>query len=187
MKTEINNALKVLQEGGIILYPTDTIWGLGCDATNEKAVDRLCKIKKRADDKSMIVLIDTENRLYQYVDNVPEIAWDLIEVSDTPLTIIYPSAKNLAKNVVAKDNSIGIRVTKNPFCQQLIRRFKKPIVSSSANVTNQKSPANFSEIDAIIKKNVDYIVDLKQNDLTKNQPSSIIKLGIDNQIQIIRK
>jgi len=187
MKDEINNALEILQKGGIILYPTDTIWGIGCDATNEKAVKKIYEIKKRTDSKSMLVLIDNENRIRQYVVAVPEIAWDLLEVSDTPMTIIYPEAKNLAENLIAEDNSIGIRVTNEEFSQTLIKRFKRPIVSTSANYAGEPAPANFSEISEGIKKEVDYVVNWKQKEKSKNKPSSIIKIGVDSQVKIIRK
>ncbi len=187
MREEINNTLKILQNGGIILYPTDTIWGLGCDATNEEAVKKIYEIKRRIDTKSMLVLVDNENRVQRYVSEMPDLAWDLIEASDTPMTIIYPEAKNLANSLIPEDNSIGIRVTNDEFCQKLIQRLKKPIVSTSANYAGDASPANFSEISEDIKKEVDYIVNWKQNDKTKHKPSSIIKLGVDSQIKIIRK
>jgi len=187
MRDEIINALEILQRGGLILYPTDTIWGIGCDATNEKAVAKIYEIKKRIDSKSMLVLIDNENRIRQYVTSVPEIAWDLLDVSDTPMTIIYPDAKNLAENLISEDNSIGIRVTSEEFSQNLIKRFKRPIVSTSANYSGESTPSTFSEISEKIKKEVDYIVNWKRKDTSKNKPSSIIKIGVDSQIKIIRK
>ncbi len=187
MRDEIINALEILQRGGLILYPTDTIWGIGCDATNEKAVAKIYEIKKRIDSKSMLVLIDNDNRIRQYVTAVPEIAWDLLDVSDTPMTIIYPDAKNLAENLISEDNSIGIRVTNEEFSQNLIKRFKRPIVSTSANYAGEPTPSNFSEISEKIKKEVDYIVNWKRKDKSKNKPSSIIKIGVDSQIKIIRK
>lgn len=187
MHDDIKKALKVLKIGGIILYPTDTIWGIGCDATNEKAVDRIYKIKKRDDSKSMLVLMENPALLERYVTEVPEIAWDLVEIATTPLTVIYPNAKNLAKNLVAEDGSIGIRFTKEAFTSQLLQRFRRPLVSTSANISGEKSPAFFDEISEEIKNQVDYIVEYRQNDTTPAQPSSIIKLGVGGQIDIIRK
>ena len=187
MHDDIKKALEVLKNGGIILYPTDTIWGIGCDATNETAVDRIYKIKKRQDSKSMLVLMENPALLERYVTEVPEIAWDLVEVATTPLTVIYPNAKNLAKNLVAEDGSIGIRFTKEAFTTQLLQRFRRPLVSTSANISGEKSPAFFDEISEEIKSKVDYIVEYRQNDNTPGQPSSIIKLGPGGQIEIIRK
>ena len=184
---DIIKAVEVLRSGGIILYPTDTIWGIGCDATNITAVKRIYEIKQRQDTKSMLVLMENPNLLNSYIGEVPEIAWELIEVADTPLTIIYPGAKNLASNLLANDGSIGIRITNEPFTQQLIQRFRKPIVSTSANISGQKTPHNFAEITDDIKKSVDYIVEYRQDDLTKSKPSGIIKLGVGGQIEIIRK
>lgn len=187
MTDDIKKALEVLKSGGVILYPTDTIWGLGCDATNEIAVQRIYQIKKRADSKSMLVLMDNPALLDRYVNEVPEIAWDLVDVATTPLTVIYPGAKNLAKNLVADDGSIGIRFTKEAFTSQLLQRFRRPIVSTSANISGEKSPAVFAEIAEEIKNQVDYVVEYRQNDSTQAQPSSIIKLGPGGQIEIIRK
>ena len=184
---DIKNAVEVLRSGGIILYPTDTIWGIGCDATNAMAVKRIYEIKQRQDTKSMLVLMENPNLLNSYISEVPEIAWELIEVADTPLTIIYPGAKNLAANLLAPDGSIGIRITNEAFTQQLIQRFRKPVVSTSANISGQKSPQNFVEISEEIKKSVDYIVEFRRDDLSLSNPSGIIKLGIGGQIEIIRK
>jgi len=184
---DIVKAVEVLRSGGIILYPTDTIWGIGCDATNQAAVSRIYEIKQRRDTKSMLVLMENPNLLNSYVSEVPEIAWELIEVADTPLTIIYPGAKNLAANLLADDGSIGIRITSEAFTQQLIQRFRKPVVSTSANISGQKSPQNFSEISQEIKKSVDFIVNFRQDDLSKSVPSGIIKLGVGGQIEVIRK
>ena len=187
MQDDIKKALEVLKNGGIILYPTDTIWGIGCDATNENAVQKIYGLKKRADSKSMLVLMENPALLDRYVDDVPEIAWDLVEVASTPLTVIYPNAKNLAKNLIAEDGSVGIRFTKEAFTTQLLQRFRKPIVSTSANISGEKSPAFFAEISEEIKSQVDYIVEYRQNDNTPTQPSSIIKLGAGGRIDIIRK
>ncbi len=184
---DLNKALEVLRSGGVILYPTDTIWGIGCDATNPEAVERIYKIKQRHDSKSMLVLMENPNLLNSYIVEVPEIAWQLIEVADKPMTIIYPGAKNLAPNLVAADGSIGIRITGEKFTEELIRRFRKPIVSTSANISGEPSPQNFSEISEEIKQHVDYIVEYRQDELEKGLPSSILKVGQGGQIEIIRK
>jgi len=184
---DIVKAVEVLRSGGIILYPTDTIWGIGCDATNAEAVKRIYEIKQRQDAKSMLVLMENPNLLNSYISEVPEIAWELIEVADTPLTIIYPGAKNLAANLLANDGSIGIRITNEAFTQQLIQRFRKPVVSTSANISGQKSPQNFAEISEEIKKAVDFTVKFRQDDLSKSTPSGIIKLGVGGQVEVIRK
>ena len=187
MNDDITNALNILHEGGIILYPTDTIWGLGCDATNESAVHRIYSIKKREDTKSMIILVESANRLFQYVKEIPEVTWQILDAAINPLTIIYPGAKNLAKNLIADDNSIGIRIVNNEFCEKLIQRFKKPVVSTSANISGEPSPKNFGQIKDIIKEQVDYVVKWHQNDLSEKKPSGIIKLGIGGEIKIIRE
>ncbi len=187
MQEDLKKAVEILKAGGVILYPTDTIWGIGCDATNEEAVKRIYKIKNREDSKSMLVLMENPALLDRYVDDVPEVAWDLIEISTTPLTVIYPNAKNLAKNLVAEDGSIGIRFTQEAFTSQLLQRFRRPLVSTSANISGEKSPAFFDEISEEIKKHVDYIVRYRQDDTTPAQPSSIIKLGSGGKIDIIRK
>jgi L-threonylcarbamoyladenylate synthase len=187
MIDDINNAVSVLESGGLILYPTDTIWGIGCDATNTEAVTRIYNLKKREDKKSMLVLIDTEIRLLQYVKDVPEIAWELIEASDKPLTIIYPEAKNLAANLVAEDGSIGIRIPDHDFCSRLIAKFRKPIVSTSANLSNEKSPQTFHEISEEIKTKVDYIVSYQQKDTDPGRVSTIIKLKLNGEFSILRQ
>ena len=186
MKDDIKKACEVMQAGGIILYPTDTIWGIGCDATNEKAVQRVYELKKRADNKAMLVLMDSSAKLNMYVNDIPDIAWDLIEVADKPLTIIYSNAKNLAKNLLADDGSVGIRITNEDFSRQLCERFRKPLVSTSANVSGDLSPANFSEVSEVVKNGVDYIVSYRQDDMSKAQPSNILKLGAGGLIQVIR-
>ena len=175
-----------MQQGGLILYPTDTIWGIGCDATNEAAVRRVYELKKRTDHKAMLVLIDSTAKLDRYVEEVPDIAWDLIEVADKPLTIIYSGGKGLAPNLLGEDGSIGIRVTREAFSKALCERFRKPLVSTSANVSGDPSPANFSEISETIKNGVDYIVGYRQDDQAKATPSNIITLGASGEIQIIR-
>lgn len=187
MHDDLKKAVEVLKSGGVILYPTDTIWGIGCDATNDEAVQRIYKIKKREDSKSMLVLMENTALLERYVDDVPEVAWDLVEITTTPLTVIYQNAKNLAPNLIPKDGSIGIRFTKEEFTSQLLQRFRRPIVSTSANISGEKSPAFFHEISDEIKTQVDYIVKFRQEDTTPSQPSSIIKLGSGGRIDIIRK
>ncbi|MBN2613556.1 MAG: threonylcarbamoyl-AMP synthase [Bacteroidales bacterium] len=187
MKTDIENAIKVLKTGGTILYPTDTVWGIGCDATHAGAVKCIYNLKQRHDALAMLILIDHPGRLQQYVSQVPEIAWQLVEVADKPLTIIYPSAKNLAENLLAEDGSVGIRIVKDAFCMELIRRFNKPLVSTSANFSGETAPAIFDEIHPEIISGVDYVVHWRQDDLSRSQPSGIIKLGINGEIKIIRE
>jgi len=184
---DIVNALEILRKGGVILYPTDTIWGIGCDATNSDAVKRVYEIKQREDSKSMLVLLENPNLILSYIDEMPDVAWDLIEFAEKPTTIIYDKAKNLPLNLVADDGSIGIRITKEAFTQQLIQRFRKPLVSTSANISGQSSPGNFREISEEIKSKVDYIVGYRQNEKTSPEPSSIIKLGSSGLIKILRK
>lgn len=187
MHDDLKKAVEVLKSGGIILYPTDTIWGIGCDATNAEAVQRIYEIKKREDTKSMLVLMENPALLDRYVDDVPEVAWELVEITTTPLTVIYPNAKNLAQNLIAEDGSVGIRFTKEKFTAQLLQRFRRPLVSTSANISGENSPAFFDEISEEIKTQVDYIVEYRQDETTLAQPSSIIKLGSGGRIDIIRK
>ena len=177
----------VMEEGGIILYPTDTIWGIGCDATNEEAVRRVYEIKHRADSKAMLVLVDSPVKVDFYVDDVPAVAWDLIELADKPLTIIYSSARNLAPNLLAEDGSVGIRVTNEEFSKRLCQQFRKAIVSTSANVSGQPSPACFAEISEELKAAVDYIVSVRREETTRSKPSGIIKLGRGGEVKVIRE
>ena len=176
-----------MQEGGVILYPTDTIWGLGCDATNPDAVRRVYEIKKRADSKAMLVLVDSSVKVDFYVQDVPEVAWDLIELADKPLTIIYSGARNLAPNLLVEDGSVGIRVTNEEFSKRLCQQFRKAIVSTSANISGQPSPANYSEITEELKSMVDYVVGYRQEEMGHPKPSSIIKLDKGGVIKIIRE
>lgn len=187
MKATIDQAVKILREGGLILYPTDTIWGIGCDATDAQAVAKIIELKQRPDLKSLIVLVDTVGRIASYVTDVPDIAYDLVELTDKPLTIIYPEAKNLAKNVIATDGSIGIRVVQHDFCQHLIARFGKPIVSTSANISGEPFPKFFADIDARIKNGVDLIVPEQFDNPKSNSPSSIISLGKGGEVKVIRE
>ena len=186
MNEDLKKACDVLRKGGLILYPTDTIWGIGCDATNEEAVQRVYTLKQRADNKAMLLLLGNEARLESYVQEVPEIAWSLIEVADRPLTLIYPGARNLAPNLIAEDGSVGIRITREEFSRRLCEQFRRPVVSTSANISGQPAPHTFQEIAEEIKQGVDYIVQYRQDDLSAAQPSSIIKLGAGGLFQIIR-
>ena len=176
-----------MREGGVILYPTDTVWGIGCDATNEDAVRRVYEIKQRQDSKGMLVLVDSSVKVDFYVRDVPEVAWDLIDLADKPLTIIYSCARNLAANLLAEDGSVGIRVTNEEFSKRLCQQFRKAIVSTSANISGRPSPKNFSEISEEVKSAVDYIVGYRQEEMSNPKPSSIIKLGKGGVIKIIRE
>lgn len=176
-----------MREGRVILYPTDTVWGIGCDATNEDAVRRVYEIKQRQDSKAMLVLVDSSVKVDFYVRDVPEVAWDLIDLADKPLTIIYSGARNLAANLLAEDGSVGIRVTNEEFSKRLCQQFRKAIVSTSANISGQPSPKNFSEISEEVKSAVDYIVGYRQEEMSNPKPSSIIKLGKGGVIKIIRE
>jgi L-threonylcarbamoyladenylate synthase len=187
MIEDIKAALEVLQKGGIILYPTDTIWGIGCDACNEDAVKKIYAIKNRVDSKSMLVLMENAALIERYVAEVPDIAYDLIELTDKPLTLIFGGAKSLAKDLIAEDGSIGIRITAEKFSSELIRRFRRPIVSTSANLSGKPSPASFNEIDQEIIDAVDYVVKYRQDDGQKAVPSSIMKLSRGGEIKIIRE
>jgi len=187
MIDDIKNACEILSKGGLILYPTDTIWGIGCDATNEDAIKKVYKLKQRIDSKAMLVLMDSSAKLNGFVAEVPDIALDLIDLSVKPLTIIYPEAKNLPSCLVAEDGSLGIRITTEEFSRKLCERFRRPLVSTSANISGQPSPANFDEIADEVKNGVDYIVKYRQDDTSKAAPSSIIKLGEGNLFKVIRE
>ena len=187
MMDEVKKAVEVLRQGGVILYPTDTIWGLGCDATNETAVKKVYDIKRRAETKSMLVLIDSPAKLQAYVSEIPDMAWELIELTTKPLTIIYPGARNLASNLINDDNTIGIRVTEEAFSKKLCEMFRKPVVSTSANISGEKSPALFADISKEIISQVDYVVNYRRDGDQPAKASSIIKLGVKNEIQIIRE
>lgn len=184
---DIRKAIDVMRRGGIILYPTDTIWGIGCDATNAKAVSKVYQIKQRADAKALITLVDSEAKVEAYVQDVPSMAWDLIDNSQKPLTIIYDHPRYLAPNLLAPDGSAAIRITREPFSQQLCLQFRRPIVSTSANISGQSSPQTFADISDEIRQAVDYICTSRQQERQPAQPSSIIKLSEGNVIKIIRK
>ncbi|MBD1429504.1 L-threonylcarbamoyladenylate synthase [Sphingobacterium litopenaei] len=186
-REDINQALETLKNGGLILYPTDTIWGIGCDATNAEAVEKVFALKGRDKSKSMLILLHNDNQLASYVKDIPDVAYELIEATDRPMTIIYSGAKNLAENAIAEDGSIGIRIVDHPFCQQLLQRFRKPIISTSANLSGQPSAANFDEIAGEIKEGVDYVVKFGQQDTAKGKPSIIMKLDPSGKFEFIRK
>jgi L-threonylcarbamoyladenylate synthase len=184
---DLKESLIALRQGGILLYPTDTIWGLGCDPTNESAVNRIFGLKSRSENKSLIILADSLSMIERYVTEIPEIVYELAEVSDTPLTIIYPKGKNLAKGICSDDGSVAIRICRDEFCLQLISRFRKPVVSTSANISGGPSPANFGEIEKTLISRVDYVVKFRQDDRSRNVASPVIKVNTDGTIKIIRK
>jgi len=193
MTTTIEETLEALRQGKTILYPTDTVWGLGCDATNSQAVNKIIELKGRAQNQSFILLLHAAEEVASYIEQVPEIAYSLIEVSDTPLTIIYPGARStekyrdgLAPEVIAPDGSVAIRVVRHPFCNALLQRFRKPIVSTSANFTGQPTPKIFADIDPELRKQVDYCVDPSLEVTATGKPSSIIKLEVNGEVKIIR-
>lgn len=186
MNIEIERSLKILKRGGVILYPTDTVWGIGCDATRNRSVDRIYKIKRRPESKSLIVLLERFDKIANYVKEVPEIARSLNESINTPLTIIYPKATNLARNLIASDGSIAIRIVKDEFCRQLIEQLGRPFVSTSANITGEATPLLFSKISPEITEAVDYIVDLHRNRINQLKPSTIIRLNEAGSYEIVR-
>ena len=197
MKEQIQKAIEVLRSGGIILYPTDTVWGIGCDATDPEAVAKVYAIKNREDSKSLVLLASDIDMVCRYVKEIPEMAVQLVEVNDKPMTIIYPGAvvgnaeekspHCLAYNAVAEDGTVGIRISMMDFCQQLVSRFGRPIVSTSANISGEATPKKFAEISEQIKSAVDYIVDPSLEKGATGKSSSIIKVGLDYSIEIIRK
>lgn len=184
---DIRQAVEVMRQGGVILYPTDTVWGIGCDATNAEAVRKVYEIKRREDTKAMLVLVDSDNRIPRYIQNVPNVAWDLIECADKPLTIIFDGAKNLPENLISEDGTLGIRVTRELFSQQLCFRMSKPIVSTSANFSGEPAARCFDEIDEELKSLVDYVCTSRRNDKPASKPSSIIKLSDGGLVKIIRE
>ena len=186
-KEDLSQALDTLRNGGLILYPTDTIWGIGCDATNEEAVRKVYALKGRDSTKSMIILLHNDNQLTSYVREIPEVAYELIEYSSKPLTIVYSNAKNLAPNVIAEDGSIGIRIVNHKFCEQLLQRFRKPIVSTSANISGDRSPANFDEISQEIINGVDYVVQYGQDITVDGKSSTVMKLDPSGKFEFLRK
>ena len=201
-KSDLEEAVRVLRAGGVIVYPTDTVWGIGCDATNEEAVRRVYALKRRADSKSMLVLLDAPGKLQGYVEEVPEMAWDLLECTSPlqlplqggrentesirPLTIIYPRGKNLARNLLAEDGSVGIRITREPFSKALCERLRRPIVSTSANISGEPAAKIFRQISEAVLEQADYVCLYRRDDEEEKAPSSIIKVGLHNEIEIIR-
>ena len=201
-KSDLEEAVRVLRAGGVIVYPTDTVWGIGCDATNEEAVRRVYALKRRADSKSMLVLLDAPGKLQGYVEEVPEMAWELLECtaplqlplqggrenteSIRPLTIIYPRGKNLAKSLLAEDGSVGIRITREPFSKALCERLRRPIVSTSANISGEAAAKTFRQISEAVLEQADYVCLYRRDDEEEKAPSSIIKVGLHNEIEIIR-
>jgi L-threonylcarbamoyladenylate synthase len=186
LKEEVIKALEIIKEGGIILYPTDTVWGIGCDATNADAVAKIYKLKKRAETQSMIVLMNGEKMMYNVFKDIPEVAWQIIDLSEKPTTIILDKPRNVAPNLVSGDNSLGIRIVKEPFCFKLMEKMKKPLVSTSANISGQPTPIAFKDISPEIIKGVDYVVNLQREKIA-GKPSTIIKLTNDSQVKVIRK
>lgn len=187
MIDEIQKTLGFLRSGKVILYPTDTIWGIGCDATLSKPVEKIYKIKQRYEKKSMIVLLDDPAKLPLYVSKVPQSAYDLIERYQEPLTVIYSQAKNIAKSVIAEDGTIAIRIVRDEFCRRLIAELGKPLVSTSANISGQPAPITFNKIPEEIRKSVDYIVDYHREEVIRTKPSTIIRLHENGEFEVIRK
>ena len=186
INTEISNCIDTLLKGGLILYPTDTVWGIGCDATNVEAVKKIYALKRRQDSKTMICLVANDAMLERHVEKVPEVAYDIIDLSTKPTTIIYDMPRGVAKNLIAVDHTLAIRVASDKFCKYLINKFKKPIVSTSANISGEPNPKSFDEISPIILTGVDYVVNLRQNEKS-GTPSSIIKLSNDGTVKVIRE
>lgn len=186
INTEVHNAFKVIQNGGIILYPTDTVWGIGCDATNPEAVAKIYALKQREESKSMICLMNGEKMMYNIFKDIPAVAWEILDLSEKPTTLILDNPRNVAANIIAEDKTLGIRIVKEPFCFKLMERMKKPLVSTSANISGMFTPKSFKEISPEIIKGVDYVVNL-QRDKICDKPSTIIKLSNDCQVKIIRK
>lgn len=186
MQTEINNSLNALKKGGLILYPTDTIWGIGCDATNYEAVAKIFKLKQREESKTMICLVSDLKMLQQYIEYLPDSIFSILQFAEQPTTLILDRPLHVAENLIAKDNSLAVRVVKDGFCNTLIRKLKRPIVATSANLSDKAYPNNFLEISKTIKEGVDYVVNLNQNN-KRGKPSSIIKIKMDDSVTIIRK
>ncbi len=187
IEDDIKQAVEVMRKGGVILYPTDTVWGIGCDATNAEAVSRVYEIKKRSDSKAMICLVDSDARLQRYVRNVPNVAWDLLDCVDKPTTVILDGAVNLAPNLIAEDGSVALRITGEAFSKELCYRFEKPVVSTSANISGEPAAQNYRDISQEIIDSVDYVCWTRRQEHKPHKPSAIIKLGQGGEIQIIRK
>ncbi len=185
MKEEVNKCFDVLKKGGTICYPTDTVWGIGCDATHVEAVEKIYELKQRHESKALICLVSDFKMLNQFVDEVPEVAYDILKYAQKPTTIIYDRPIRIAENLVAEDQSLAIRVVRDPFCKQLIQRLKRPLVSTSANVSGEPTPKSYAEISKLILEGVDYVVNLHRNKKTSS-PSTIIKLSNDGTVSVIR-
>ena len=186
LNEEIQKAYEIIKEGGIILYPTDTVWGIGCDATNPEAVAKIYKLKQRAETQSMIVLMNGEKMMYNVFKDIPEVAWQIIDLSEKPTTLILDKPRNVAPNLIASDNTLGIRIVKEPFCFKLMEKMKKPLVSTSANISGQPTPITFAAISPEIINGVDYVVNLHRDKIA-GKPSTIIKITNDSQVKVIRK
>lgn len=184
---DIKNAVEVMRKGGVILYPTDTVWGIGCDATNAEAVAKIYKIKQREESKAMICLVDNENRIQRYVRDVPDVAYDVMNLATRPTTVILDGADGLANNLVAEDGSIAMRITQEEFSKQLCFRMQKPVVSTSANISGQPTAQNYRDIPEEIINAVDYVCKARRNEHKPHQPSSIIRLKKNGEVTIIRK
>jgi L-threonylcarbamoyladenylate synthase len=186
MERVLAQALDVLQRGGLLLYPTDTLWGIGCDATNAQAVEKIFTLKRRGASKSLIVIADSMDMVARYVPHLPPMACELVEIALQPLTIIYPQAAGLAANATAADGSIAIRVVQHDFCKALLRRFKKPLISTSANVSDTPAPATFHDIADVIKQGVDFVVPPAMDKGATGKPSAILKLGLSGEVEVVR-
>ncbi len=186
INTEVHNAFEVIKNGGIILYPTDTVWGIGCDSTNAEAVAKIYALKQREESKSMIVLMNGEKMMYNVFKDIPEVAWQIWDISEKPTTLILDNPRNVAPNIIAEDKTLGVRLVKEPFCFKLMERMKKPLVSTSANISGQPTPIAFKDISPEILKGVDYVVNLYHEKIA-GKPSTVIKLSNDSQVKIIRK
>ena len=184
---DIKNAVEIMKKGGVILYPTDTVWGIGCDATNAEAVAKVYRIKQRDDSKALICLVDSDVRMQRYVRNVPNVAWDIMELATKPITVILDDAVNLAPNLIAEDGSIAMRITKEPFSHELCYRFQKPLVSTSANISGQPAASNYRDISQELLDAVDYVCWSRRQEHKPHTPSSIIKLNKNGEVSIIRK
>ena len=187
MDEEIRQAVEILKKGGLLLYPTDTVWGVGCDATNQEAVDKVYKLKQSHDKKGMLILVDSIDNVSRYVRKVPDVAWQLFEVADKPLTLILPGACGVAENLIPEEKTIGIRVPDHEFCKKLLRKLGRPLVSTSANISGKPTPASFGEISDEIRRGVDMIVDSSFEGNPTRQASSIIMVGEGGEIKILRK
>ena len=186
INTEIHNAFEVIKQGGIILYPTDTVWGIGCDASNSEAVQKIFALKQRAEAKSMICLVNGERMLYSMFKDIPETAWQIWDFATKPTTLVLDQPKGIAPALIAEDQSVGVRMVKEPFCYKLMERMKKPSVSTSANLSGQPTPKSFKEISPEIINGVDYVVNLHHEKMC-DKPSTIIKLTLDSQVKVIRR